>query len=93
LNRAVSKTVERVTPVPRVRIPPPPLTLSLLHPAELTTAGKVELRCVRSLGLVELSHVRLVALPVAGLAIGPQPTIGLKKPASDAMIVKPKPRG
>ena len=25
LNRAVSKTVERVTPVPRVRIPPPPL--------------------------------------------------------------------
>src|SRR5215208_4274152 len=26
LNRAVSKTVVRVTPVPRVRIPPPPLS-------------------------------------------------------------------
>ena len=25
MNRAVSKTVVRVTPVPRVRIPPPPL--------------------------------------------------------------------
>ncbi len=63
-----------------------------MHAAELGTEGSVELRCLKTEGAVELSHVKLVALPVAGLAVGPQPTLTLKKPGPAPGILTKKKR-
>ena len=47
LNRAVSKTVVPVTPVPRVRIPPPPLRASTAPPGSAAPPTRSRRRCGR----------------------------------------------
>lgn len=63
-------------------------TVALMHAASVSAVSKVELRCTGGAGIVELSHVKLVALPAAGLSVGQLNAITLKPPTT-VQPVKP----